>query len=116
MYQHTQEITATAELVYQVASSLISVIVPAIGYYLIKMFKQSAFASKYNLDNERVERTLENAVMYAEAAAKRYASNNISKRQLANRYIDIIDKDIMTKYGDKLELMLDRKVKQVIKK
>jgi len=116
MIEHTPEITATAELVYQVASALISIIVPAIGYYLINMLKASAFATKYNLNNEATERTLENAIMYAEAASKRYAGKNIRKRKLANEYLDIIDPKLVNQYGGKLDMMLDRKVKQVLNK
>ncbi len=104
--------TATAEIVYQLAAIFISAITGIVGMYVKSWLKTNKYAKEYNLYNEKVERTLDNAVMYAEATAKKYAGEQISKRELSLKYLDMVDPEMVAKQGTKLELMLDRKVAQ----
>jgi hypothetical protein len=104
--------TATAQIVYQLAALIISTVTTIVGFYVKSWLKANKYVKEYNLYNEKVERTLDNAVMYAEVAIKKYSKDQISKRYLALKYLDNIDPEMVAKKGAKLELMLDRKVAQ----
>jgi len=108
--------TASSELVYQLAAIVVSTISAVVGSYLKSYLKTNKFVKEYDLYNSKVERVLDNAIMYAEAKAKKYAGEKVSKMDLAIKYIDIVSPDIIHKEGAKLELMIDRKVQQVINK
>lgn len=109
-------VNATSQLVFEVASLVITVIVGIVGIYLKKFLTTNEYVKKYNLLNEKNERILENAIAYAEAKAKSLAKGQISKRKLALEYIDKISPELIQSEGNKLELMLDRKVEQVLNK
>lgn len=108
--------TASQEIVYQAASVVISAVFIAIATFIKKFLSKSEFAQEYKLYNEKTENVLENAVIYAETVSKNFVRGEISKRDLAVKYIDNISPDIIAKEGQKLELMLDRKVGQLIDK
>jgi len=108
--------TATAELLNQLSGIIISAVASVVGYYLKKFMETNRLVKEYNLYNEKVERTLDNAIMYAETKFRHQVGNEISKRQFAISYLDMIDPEIIATNGGKLELMLDRKVEQVLKK
>ena len=108
--------TATNQLVFEVSSMIITVIFAAVGFYVKKFLTTNAFVKEYNLYNEKTERVLANAIAYAEAKAKGITEDQISKRSMAVSYIEKISPDIIKKEGDKLELMIDRKVHQLFEK
>jgi len=105
----------TQELLYQLVALIISGLMTVLSVYLKKFLQTNKYAVEYNLYNEKTERVLENAVMYAEEKAKSYAKGQVKKRDLAVKYIDSISPDIIAKEGKKLEFMLDRKVSQLVK-
>lgn len=106
--------TGTEELVFQVVAVFVSVLLTALSAYAKKFLDTNKYAVEYNLNNDKTERVLENAVMYAEEKIKSYAQKEISKRDLAIKYIDQISPEIISEYGSKLEFMLDRKVGQLV--
>lgn len=108
--------TATNQLIFELSSLIISLVIGVIGIYVRNFLKTNEYAKKYNLYNEKTERVLSNAVMYAEAKAKTIVGSELSKRNLAFSYIEKISPDIIAKEGNKLELMLDRKVEQMFQK
>ncbi len=108
--------TGTQQLAFEVATTIIAIIFGLIAYYGKRFLTTNEYAIKYNLNNEATERILENAVLYAEAKAKGLAKDQINKRELSIKYIDSIKPELIKEYGDKLEIMLDRKVQQVIDK
>jgi len=108
--------TATNELIYQVSAMVISTVVTVLGVYLKRLIKTNSYVKECDLYNKKVENVLNNAINYAEASAKKYASDKISKKDYALKYIEEVSPDIIHKEGVKLELMLDRKVEQVLKK
>ena len=83
--------------------------------YTKKYLAELSKTTGYNFYNERVERILDNAVHFAEEKAKHYADEKISKKDMAIKYIEYISPDIIAKEGDKLEMMIDRKVAQTIR-
>lgn len=107
---------ATGQLAFEVASIVISLVVTVLGYYVRRFLTTNEYAKKYNLYNEKTERVLANAIAYAEAKAKDVTSEQINKRKLAVSYIEQISPDIIKKEGDKLELMIDRKIEQLLQK
>ena len=106
--------TVTGELVYQLAAVVISVVTTILGVYAKNWLRTSATAKKYELDNNYIENVLNNAVLYAEQAGKRVAAKGIEKQKLAYSYIDTIDKGLVKEQGNKLEMMLDRKVATLV--
>lgn len=105
---------ATGQLVFEVASIVISLVIAIVGYYVKRFLTTNEYAKKYNLYNEKTERVLANAIAYAEAKAKDITAEQINKKKLAASYIEQISPDIIKKEGDKLELMIDRKIEQLL--
>lgn len=105
---------ATGQLVFEVASIVISLVIAIVGYYVKRFLTTNEYAKKYNLYNEKTERVLANAIAYAEAKAKDITAEQINKKKLAVSYIERISPDIIKKEGDKLELMIDRKIEQLL--
>jgi len=114
--------TAVQELVYQLVALIVSGVVGMVGLYAKAYIKNKMEKMDYEFENSKVERLLDNAVHYAEAWGKTRAreySNSVTgsdKMSVAVEYINKVDKDVITKYGNELELMLDRKVTQVLNK
>jgi len=106
--------TSTQQLVYQLASLVISGFFTVVGIYLKKWLSASAVAKEYGLYNDKVERVLENAIHYAEECTINVTGKAISKKEMSLKYIEMISPDIIAKEGDKLDYMIDRKVKQVL--
>lgn len=105
--------TSTGELVYQLASLVISAVVTIVGAYIRNWMKTSELAKKYQLDNEATERILRNAVVYAEEQGKLLAKTGIDKRHLAIKYVETVKPELIHDYGSKLEVMVDRKAAQL---
>lgn len=105
--------TTTNQLVFELSSLIITAVFGIVGYYVKKFLVTNEFVKKYNLDNEKTERLLANALAYAEAKAKEKTESEINKRQFAVSYLEKISPETIAKHGDKLELMLDRKFEQL---
>lgn len=112
----TAMVSSTSQLLIEVSYIVISGVISMLGVYIRKFLVTNEYAKKYNLYNEKTERILTNAIMYAEANAKNLVTDQITKRHLAVSYIEKISPDIIAKEGDKLEMMLDRKVEQMFQK
>ena len=113
--------TATQELIYQIITIVISLGLTALGVYAKKLITTKIDIAKYGFDNDRLERILDNAINYAEARAKNYAKTQSAalasseKLAVAKLYINKMDPAIISKYGNQLDEMIERKVIQVIK-
>lgn len=105
--------TTTNQLIFEVASLVIVAILGIVSFYIKRFLTTNEFVKKYNLYNEKTERVLANAIAYAEAKAKTVTANELNKRDYAISYIEKISPDIIAKEGDKLELMLERKIEQL---
>jgi len=112
--------TTTQELIYQAMTIVISGVLGLIGVYVKNFLTTKIDIAKYGFENDKVERIITNAVNYAEIKGKSFAkdvakdSANSKKLDLARHYINQVDKDIITKYGNELDLMIERKVAQVL--
>lgn len=107
--------TGGTELLLQLLVLVSTVVFGAIGYFGVKWLHTSAYAKKYNLDNERTERVLENALLWAESFLKTQGDNYILKHSLSVTYFNKVAPDLVKKYGDALNDMLARKAQQMIK-
>ena len=105
--------TTTNQLVFEISSLIITGIFGVVGFYVRKFLATNEFVKKYNLDNEKTERILANALAYAESKAIGTTAEQINKRQFAVSYIEKIAPEVIAKQGDKLELMLERKLQQL---
>lgn len=92
--------------------TLVGIII-SVGFgYLIKLAKDK-------VQNEDLEKLLVNGISYAEELASAYAKGKIEgikyegKMATAKRYIDKIDPKVIKKYGDKIEMLIERKLGQV---
>ena len=102
----------TQTMISDLVSLVITVIFSMIAYYVRDFLQTNAFSKKYNLDNEKTERLLFNAISYAEAKSRKTIDAQITKRELAIKYLEKVDPATVNKYGDILHDMLDRKVEQ----
>jgi len=113
--------TTTQELIYQIMMILISGILTIVGAYAKKFIQTKIDIEKYGFEKSKVEAIIDNAVNFAEQKGKVYAKDKSvglagsAKLDLAREYINKIDKNIVTKYGNELDYMIERKVSQVIK-
>ncbi len=105
--------TTTNQLVFELSSLIITGIFGIIGYYAKRFLTTNEFIKKYNLDNEMTERILANALAHAEVKAKAATESEINKLHLAVSYIEKVAPEVISKQGDKLELMLERKLYQI---
>lgn len=110
--------TATQELINQVLTLIIAGVFGLFGVYLQRGIKKLGL-EKYGLENDRVERILENGINFAEQKAKTFAKEQSiklagsEKLDLARTYINKVDKDIIKKYGKQLDDMVERKLNQL---
>jgi len=107
---------ATQQIVYELVKMILGLAGLVTTYYVNKWLQTNSFAKKYELDEIITEKTLERAVMYAEQKGREQAVKGIKKRELANEYIDMLEPDMVKKYGTKLDTMLDRKVSEKLNK
>ena len=113
--------TTTQELIYQLLLLVVTGVITVIGAYAKKYITAKIDFEKYGFENDKVERIIDNAVNYVEQKAKekakagayRLASND--KLDMARAYINKVDKGVVEKYGAKLDVMIERKVAQVVK-
>lgn len=105
-------LNSTQTLLTNLTELIIAIIGSVITYYIREFVLTNSYVKKYNLDNEKTERLLFNAINYAEAKANKYVNDNISKRDLAISYLEKVDPNTISKYGDTIHEMLDRKVEQ----
>ena len=103
----------TQQAVYELASLVITAVVTILGIYIRNFINTNKTIAKYNFDNERTERLLTNAILFAENKAKQMAKDGINKRDLSIKYLDDISPDVVKQNGDKLQLMLDRKLEEL---
>ena len=110
--------TTMQEIIYQIMALLISGVVATLGFYAKKLIVTKIDIEKYGFENEKIERILSNAVSYAEQTAKEYAKSNSrkiassTKLDIARKYINNVDKSMVTKYALQLDNMIARKVEQ----
>lgn len=102
----------TTQLVFSLAIVVITTLGSVVLWYLKKVLSTNKYAIEYNLNNERTERILENAIAYAVSKGSDMVKDKLATTELANKYIDKIAPDIIAKEGDKLELMIQRKIQQ----
>lgn len=105
-------LNTTQTLITNLTDLLVTAILGVITYYIKEFLQTNSTIKKYNLDNEKTERLLYNAVSYAQANIKKHTDEQISKRDLAIKYLERVDPKTVSKYGDILHDMLDRKVEQ----
>lgn len=105
--------TSTGELLYQVASVIISAGIAMAAVYIRNWVKTSEAAKKYQLDNDITERVLSNAVVYAEEQGKLLVKDGLEKRKFAIEYIEKVKPELIQEYGNGLEVMVDRKVAEL---
>ena len=105
-------LNTTQTLIANLTDLLVTAILGVITYYVKEFLQTNSTIKKYNLDNEKTERLLFNAISYAQVAVKKETDKQISKRELAIKYLERVDPVTVQKYGDVLHDMLDRKVEQ----
>lgn len=105
--------TGTQQAVYELVSLVITAIVAILGIYIRNFIATNKTIAKYNFDNERTERLLANAILFAENKAKEKVAEKISKRDMSISYLDKISPDVIAANGDKIQLMLDRKLEEL---
>ena len=105
-------LNTTQTLITNLTDLLVTAILGVITYYVKEFLQTNSTIKKYNLDNEKTERLLFNAISYAQVAVKKETDKQISKRELAIKYLERVDPAAVQKYGDVLHDMLDRKVEQ----
>ena len=103
----------TQTLLSQLSDLFITTIMAIITYYIKEFLQTSSFVKKYNLDNEKTERLLANAISYAESNSKKYVNENITKRDLAIKYLEKVSPTTVNQFGEIIHDMLDRKVEQL---
>lgn len=103
----------TQQAIYELASLVITAVVTILGIYIRNFIATNKTIAKYNFDNERTERLLTNAILYAENKAKQVVKDGINKRELSIKYLDDISPDVIKTNGDKIQLMLDRKLEEL---
>ena len=103
---------ATQQLVYEVMKMVISAAGLVVAYYLKQWLATNAYAKKYATELGITERTIENAIDYAEKKGLEYGVKGIEKKKLSYDYLDKVDPELVSKYGNKLGVMIDRKVAQ----
>jgi len=102
----------TQQLVYEVMKMLISAAGLIITYYLKQWLATNTTAKEYATELGITERTIENAVDYAEKKGLEYGVKGIEKKKLSYDYLNIVDPKLVSEYGSKLSIMIDRKVAQ----
>lgn len=113
--------TATQEIIFQIITIVIGIGLTAISVYLKNLIKTKIDVTKYGFENERIERLLDNAIMYAEGKAREQAKSGAMKLAgneklgIARKYLNNIDPEVISRYGGQIDDMLSRKVEQVIK-
>ena len=105
--------TGTQQAVYELASLVIATVVTILGIYIRNFIATNKTIAKYNFDNERTERLLTNAILFAENKAKEKVAEEINKRDMSISYLDKISPDVISANGDKIQLMLDRKLEEL---
>ena len=115
--------TATQEIIFQLLSGIVGIVLTAMGGYATAYFKTKIDTEKYGFENDMVERVIGNAVASAEAAGNVFLKNqskkmsSSAKLEIARSYINKnIDPKVITKYADNINDMIERKVIQVLTK
>ncbi|WP_373073873.1 phage holin, LLH family [Sulfurimonas sp.] len=110
--------TTTQELIYQFMALLISGILAILGAYVKQLIKTKIDVTKYGFENDKVERIIDNAINFAEQKSKVLSKSTSvklagsDKLKVAKEYINKVDKNVVTKYADQLDDMIDRKIAQ----
>ena len=106
---------AAMDAVYEISVIVITFGISIVGVYLRNFLQTNKKAIEYNLNNERTERILANALAWAESKALEYADSKFNKTQLAKKYVEDVAPDIIKNEGKKIDLMLERKEVQLNK-
>lgn len=108
-----QATTQASSMITEIVTIIITAIFAAISLYLKNFLQTNKKAIEYNLNNEKTERILANAIAYAQAKAIDAANNKITKMSHAKEYIESVAPDLIEKEGVKLDKMLERKEMQI---
>jgi len=108
--------TGTQQLVYEVLKLLMSLVGLVTTYYVNKWLSTNATAKKYELDKIITEEAVENAVVYAEKKGMELGLKGIEKKELSLKYLDDVNPEIISKLGNKLDVVIDRKVAERLAK
>jgi len=110
--------TTLQELIYQFMMLIVTAVLTLIGSYIKQYIQTKIDIAKYGFENDRVERIIDNAVHFAEQKAKDFSkvqSKKVAgseKLDMARDYINMVDNNIIAKYGNQLNSMIERKVAQ----
>ena len=104
--------SVTQQVTHEIIKVVFSIVGLVLAYYIKQWLATNSFARKYEFNNIMTERTIDNSVMYAEKKGLERSARGIEKRKLAKKYLDEINPELVAKYGNKLDLMIDRKVAQ----
>ena len=95
-------------------TEIVGIVFAVLGAFIIAMIKK-------NVDNEDLNKSLIDAVKYAEEVGTKYSSQKAiqavkgsEKMQLAKKYLDEIHPNTYKKYGDKIELLIETKVAELM--
>lgn len=92
--------------------TIVGIIFAGLFGYLVKFAKEK-------IQNEALEKLLVDAIGYAEELASAIIKNKVKnikyegKMAVAKEYIDKIDPEVIKKYGDNIELLIERKLGQI---
>lgn len=108
-------VTATggSEIVVQLFLLVVTAVIGILGYFAMKWLRTSEYAKKYNLDNERTERILVNAIDWVNNIVKKEGGSYLVKHKLSISYFNSVAPDLVKKYGDALNDMVTRKMAQM---
>ena len=111
--------TTLQEIIYQALAVVLTIGVAVLTYGIKRYLGTKEQWEKYGLNKERIDSLLTEAVMFAEQRGKEYAKKTSKKLagskklNIARMYIDNIDKDLVTKYANKLDIMITTKVAEL---
>jgi len=106
----------TQQLVYELLKLVMGLVGLVTTYYVNKWLNTNATAKKYELDKIITEKAVEDAVVYAEKKGMEYGLKGIKKKELSLKYLDDVNPELISKYGDKLDVIIDRKVAERLAK
>lgn len=105
--------TGGTELTLQLFLLVATIVIGLIGYFAMKWLRTSEYAKKYNLDNERTERILTNAIAWVDGIVKTEGNAYLIKHKLSIAYFNKVAPDLVKKYGDAINDMVTRKMVQL---
>jgi len=104
------DVTGTQELLIQSMEIGLSALAIIIGYYVKNFVKDKAIAEKLGMDRTELNAKIDDAINYAEEASRRTFIESVKKKDIANQYLDKVHPELYKEYGDKLEMIIDKRV------